>query len=106
MAGEPSARVTGPEPIGVFVLTVRATAGPANSQPDGRRYTILAFARGDTEEAATETACNGLEELGWIEHEILRCGEIVDAGAVPEDLRSALQNARDNGCALVVYDEP
>ena len=36
-----------PQPIGVFVLTLRATAGPANSQPDGRRYTILAFAKGE-----------------------------------------------------------
>ena len=106
MAGEPSAGVTDPAPIGVFVLTVQATAGPANSQPDGRRYTILAFARGDSETVATEAACNGLEALGWIDREILRCGEIVDAGAVPEDLRSALQNARANGCALVVYDEP
>jgi hypothetical protein len=98
--------VTDREPIGVFVLTVQATAGPANSQPDGRRYTILAFARGDSEAAATDEALGGLEALGWIDREILRCGEIVNARAVPEDLRSALQNARANGCALVVYDEP
>jgi hypothetical protein len=94
-----------PEPIGVFVLTIRATAGPANSQPDGRRYTILAFAKGDSEAAATDAAFSGLDALGWIEVEALRCGEIVDAGAVPEDLRSALGNARAHGCALVVYDE-
>ena len=94
-----------PEPIGVFVLTLRATAGPANSQPDGRRYTILAFAKGETEAAATDAAFNGLDALGWIEGEALRCGEIVDAGAVPEDLRSAMRKAETNGCALVVYDE-
>jgi hypothetical protein len=94
-----------PEPIGVFVLTMRAIAGPANSQPDGRRYTILAFAKGDTEEAATGAAFGGLAALGWIEGEALRCGEIVDPGAVPEDLQSAMRNARENGCALVVYDE-
>lgn len=94
-----------PEPIGVFVLTIRATAGPANSQPDGRRYTILAFAKGETEEAATAAAFNGLDALGWIEGEAVRSGEIVDAGAVPEDLRGALHKARENGCALVVYDE-
>jgi hypothetical protein len=94
-----------PEPIGVFVLTLRAKAGPANSQPDGRRYTILAFAKGDTEAAATDAAFNGLDALGWIEGEALRCGEIVEAGAVPEDLRPAMRNAWANGCALVVYDE-
>jgi hypothetical protein len=98
--------VADPEPIGVFVLTLRATAGPENSQPDGRRYTILAFAKGDTEEAATGVGLKGLDALGWIEPETLRCGEIVDPGAVPEDLRSAMQNAQANGCALVVYDEP
>ena len=94
-----------PEPIGVFVLTLRATAGPENSQPDGRRYTILAFARGDTEEAATEVAFKGLDARGWIEGKTLRCGEIVDPGAVPEDLRSAMHNAQANGCALIIYDE-
>ena len=94
-----------PEPIGVFVLTLRATAGPANSQPDGRRYTILAFAKGDTEAVATDAALQGLDALGWIEGETLRCGEIVAAGAVPEDLRGAMHKARENGCALVVYDE-
>ena len=95
-----------PEPIGVFVLTLQATAGPENSQPDGRRYTILAFARGATEAAATGAAFQALDALGWIDGEALRCGEIVDAGAVPEDLRSAMRNAQATGCALVVYDEP
>lgn len=94
-----------PEPIGVFVLTLRATAGPANSQPDGRRYTILAFAKGETEAAATDAAFQGLDALGWIEGETLRCGEIVDAGAAPDDLRPAIYKARANGCALIVYDE-
>lgn len=94
-----------PEPIGVFVLTLQAVAGPENSEPDGKRYTILAFARGETEEAATAAAFRGLGARGWIDGRSLRCGEIVDAGAVPEDLRGALQSAQANGCALIVYDE-
>jgi hypothetical protein len=97
--------LTDPSPIGVFVVTLQATAGPANAQPDGRRYTILAFAKGETEAAATDTAFKGLDALGWIDGEALRCGEIVDAGAVPKDLRSAMHNAQASGCALVVYDE-
>jgi len=94
------------EPAGIFVLTLLAVAGPDNSVPDGRRYTILAFARGGDEAAATETAFTGLDSLGWIEVEALRCGEIADMGAVPEDLRGPLERARRDGCALVVYDEP
>jgi hypothetical protein len=97
--------VADPEPIGVFVLTLQAVAGPANAQPDGRRYTILAFARGETEEAATEAAFQGLDARGWIEGETLRCGEILDAGAVPDDLRGAMLDAKARGCALVVYEE-
>jgi hypothetical protein len=93
------------EPIGVFVVTMTAVAGSANSQPDGKRYSILAFVRGDTEDLARDAAFAGLKALGWIEGEALRYGEIVDAGAVPEDLRSAMTSARKNGCALVVYDE-
>lgn len=92
-------------PISVFVLTMQAVAGPENSQPDGKRYTILAFARGESEDAATASAFHGLEARGWIHGESLRCGEIVDAGAVPEDLKPAMHNAEVNGCALIVYDE-
>jgi hypothetical protein len=97
--------LTESSPIGVFVLTLRATAGPGNAQPDGRRYTILAFAKGETESAATDAAFRGLDALGWIDGEALRCGEIIDAGAVPNDLRSAMHNAQASGCALVVYEE-
>lgn len=92
-------------PIGVFVLTIRAVAGPENSQPDGKRYTILAFARGESEEAATAMAFEGLAARGWTDGESLRCGEIVDSGATPEDLKPAMVRARDHGCALIVYDE-
>lgn len=94
------------EPIGVFVLTMTAVAGPQNAEPDGRRYDLLVFARGDDEEAAHAVAEAGLAARGWIESVLVRSGEIVDAGAVPEDLRGAMQRARDNGCALIVYDEP
>ena len=93
-------------PIGVFVLTVRATAGPANSQPDGRRYDLLVFARGETENTATKVGLRALGQLGWDDGEILRSGEIVDAVAVPPDLQSAVGSAVRNGCAVIVYDAP
>ena len=93
------------EPIGVFVLTVRALAGPRNSDPDGKRYDILVFARGDTEEAARAAGSAALDDRGWDEPEILRAGEIVDAGAVPEDLKGAVERAVQNGCALIVYED-
>ena len=92
-------------PIGVFVLTMRAVAGPENLQPDGKRYTILAFARGESEAVATASAFQGLAACGWIDGESLRCGEIVDVGAAPEDFKPAMANAQLNGCALIVYDE-
>lgn len=93
-------------PAGVFVLSVRALAGPRNSEPDGRRYDLLVFARGDDEAAAGATAKNGLAALGWDEPEVLRCGEITDTAAVPEDLRGALGRAQRQGCSVIVYDEP
>ena len=40
-----------PDPQGVFVLRVETVAGPDNSEPDGRRYAILVFARAATPEA-------------------------------------------------------
>lgn len=94
------------DPPGIFVLTVRAVAGPRNAQPDGRSYTILAFARGVDEAQASEMAFEALEVLGWIDAEALRSGEITDPQAVPEDLRAPMERARRDGCALVVYDEP
>jgi hypothetical protein len=90
----------------VFVLSVQALAGPSNSVPDGRRYDLLVFARGDDEAAAEAAARDGLSALGWDEPAILRSGEITDEGAVPDDLTAALANARARGCAVIVYDEP
>ena len=94
------------QPVGIFVLSVRALAGLRNSVPDFKRYDLLVFARGEDEAAAGAVALNGLAALGWEEPEILRSGEIVDAGAVPEDLKGALERARASGCAIIVYDEP
>lgn len=94
------------QPVGVFVLTMQAVAGPANAQPDGRRYDLLVFARGETEAAAGQVAFEALASLGWDQGDVLRSGEIVDAGAVPPDFRSALRNALRTGCAVIVYDEP
>ena len=93
-------------PQSIFVLTMRAVAGPRNSEPDGRRYTILAFTRGADEALATKAAFAGLEALGWDEGEALRCGEVTDEAAVPPDMQGAMARARQNGCALIIYDEP
>ena len=90
----------------VFVLTMEAVAGPAHAQPDGRRYDLLVFARGESRAQAEATALAGLSQLGWIEALAVRSGEITDAGAVPEDLQPALRRAQANGCAVIVYDEP
>jgi len=102
--------VTPPSPptpaVAVFVVTVRAVAGPGHAQPDGRRYDILAFARGEDEDAARQVASRGLAALGWIEAEMLRAGEITDPSAIPDDLRGAYERALAEGCSLLVYDEP
>lgn len=94
------------EPVGVFVVTMQAVAGPQNSQPDGRRYDLLVFARGDTEAAAEQAAFAGLAQLGWIDAVALRTGEIVEPAAVPPDLQPALARARQSGCAVIVYEQP
>lgn len=95
-----------PPPTPVFVLTVEARAGPRNSVPDGNRYALLVFARGEDDTAAEIAAREGLRALGWDEPDILRMGEITDEAAVPPDLARALNNARAQGCAVIVYDEP
>jgi hypothetical protein len=90
----------------VFVLTMQATAGPENSVPDGKRYDLLVFGRGEGEDDAQGAAFAGLALLGWIEPTVLRIGEITDPDAVPEDLRGAMERAMVGGCAVIVYDEP
>lgn len=90
----------------VFVVTIRAVAGPQNAEPDGRRYDILVFARAQTEDAARGVAFDGLAQLGWIDAEMLRAGEITDPDAIPDDLRGAFDRALAGGCAVIVYDEP
>lgn len=90
----------------VFVLSIRAVAGPRNSEPDGRRYDLLVFARGGAEAEAEAVARAGLDSLGWDAPEVLRNGEITDTAAVPEDLQGAMARARANGCSVIVYDLP
>lgn len=88
----------------VWVLTVTAVAGPRNAEPDGRRYDILLFCRGDDEAAARAVGAAALADRGWDEGEIVRAGEITDPGAVPEDLRGPMERAARDGAALVVYE--
>lgn len=88
------------------MVTARAVAGPGNAQPDGRRYDILVFARAGDQAAACGVAFRGLAQLGWVEAEALRAGEITDPSAIPQDLRGAYRRALESGCALLVYDEP
>jgi hypothetical protein len=89
----------------VFVVTIQAEAGPENSVPDGRRYDLLVFARGEDEAAAADVAARGLTALGWIEIEILRSGEVTDPAALPEDFRDTYRRATELGCSVIVYDE-
>lgn len=88
----------------VFVVTMRAVAGPKNSTPDGLPYDILAFVRAATEAEAEQSASEGLGALGWIEGYVLRTGEITTPEATPEDLKPALERAERDGCALIVYE--
>jgi hypothetical protein len=89
----------------VFVVTIQAVAGPENVVPDGRRYDLLVFARGEDEAAAAEVAARGLGALGWIEVDILRSGEVTDSAALPEDFRDNYRQATEFGCSVIVYDE-
>lgn len=92
--------------VSVFVLTMKAVAGPENTVPDGKRYDLLVFSRGADEAEAERVAFEGLSKLGWIDGAVLRNGEITDPGAVPDDLKDAMTGALANGCAIIVYDEP
>lgn len=94
-----------PDPS-VFVLTIEAVAGPQNSVPDGKRYSLLVFARGATEDAATQAGLQGIAGLGWIDANLVRAGEVTDPSGVPADLQRAFANAQAHGCAVIVYDEP
>jgi hypothetical protein len=90
--------------MSVFVVTMRAIAGPKNAEPDGRLYDLLVFARAETEDEAEVVAYAGLKDRGWDEGRVIRTGEITDPDATPEDLRPAMLRAERDGCALIVYD--
>ncbi|MDB5447711.1 MAG: hypothetical protein JWQ97_3028 [Phenylobacterium sp.] len=94
------------EAAAVFVLSMQAVAGPQNSQPDGRRYDLLVFARAGDQAEAEAVAFRCLAQLGWVDARALRSGEITDPDAVPEDLKPSLRRAMENSCAVIVYDEP
>ena len=88
------------EPVGVWLVTlegVEAVGGPV--------LTVLAFVRAETGAAAEAGAVAELAGLGWSQVAALRSGEVVDAAAVPEDFRQAMDEALRFGCGLIVYDE-
>lgn len=90
----------------IFLVTTQAIAGPESEDADGRRYTILAFAKAESEDAARAVARDDLAAQGYIDVEVERTGEITDPSGIPEDLRNAYQTADKWGCALIIYDEP
>lgn len=90
----------------VFLVTTHAVAGPDSEDADGRRYTILAFAMGDTEDEACAVAREDLASQGYLDIRIERTGEITDPSGIPPDLKTAYQTALTWGCALIIYDEP
>ncbi len=93
-------------PASIFLVTTQAVAGPDSEDADGRRYTILAFAQGETDDAAQTVARDDIAAQGYIDVEIERTGEITDPTGIPEDLRNAYHTAVKWGCALIIYDEP
>ena len=93
-------------PASIFLVTTQAIAGPDSEDADGRRYTILAFARAETEDAAQTVAREDIAAQGYIDIRIERAGEITDPSGIPDDLRNAYQTAVGWGCALIIYDEP
>ena len=88
------------EAVGVWLVTLEGAEAVG-----GPMLTVLAFVKADTEAAAEAGAVAELAELGWSQVTALRSGEVVDAAAVPEDFRGAMDEALRFGCGLIVYDE-
>lgn len=86
------------EPVGVFVVTLEGIEANA-------ALTVLAFVKAETAEAAEAAAADELQNLGWTDVRALRCGEVVDAAALPDDFRGAMATALRFGCGLIIYDE-
>ena len=83
-----------------FLVTLEA-----DETPSGPRLTVLAFATGADEEAATAAAVADLQGQGFSGIAALRTGEVADPAALPADFRSAYQTALTWGCGLIIYDE-
>lgn len=86
------------EPPAVFVVTLEgmeAGEGP---------LTVLAFMRAETAAEAEAGAIVEVEGLGWSQVVVLRCGEVTDAAALPEDFRNAMATALKFGSGLIIYD--
>ena len=88
------------EPVGVWLVTLQGVE--TEGEP---ALTVLAFVKADTEAAAEAGAAAGLAGLGWSQVTALRSGEVVDAAALPQDFRGAMDEALRFGCGLIVYDD-
>ncbi len=83
----------------VFLVTLEGVEA-------GDALTVLAFVSAETGEAAEAAAVAELLGFGWSDVRALRHGEVIDAAALPDDFREAMDQALKFGSGLIIYETP
>ena len=94
----------------VYALEVVAIAGPQSGKTPGDQHALLVMVRRETADEAREATIDDLTAQSWQSPEILRM-KTIDLTAngpasLSETTRQALEHARANGFAVIVFDDP
>jgi hypothetical protein len=91
----------------LFAFFVTAIADSAEGRRPGARHAMLVYVTAENFEAAQSKAAVAAIALGWMTVRLEKGGEIDDAaaGAQDEVMQAAMQTAREDGSAIVVYGD-
>ena len=92
----------------VWMFLATATASKGCAHPAGETHALLVFVSAADQGTALDQVRRELARHGWRDAEITTARETtIDPDDVQDDvMRSAVKDAGEYGCSIVVYDEP
>jgi hypothetical protein len=93
--------------IKLWVFQASAVSAGDGRYQRGRRHPLLMFSANTNLGQAEAEVLARVAESGWTDVNVSRAGEVIPENIGDDGyLRSAADNAFENGCAFVVYDTP
>jgi len=90
----------------IYVLRIIATAGAKSARMLGERYDIIVLVEEVLPEAAEQAAKQFIARSSWTQPEVQQIAPLAPKLGMSPILEKAVEDARKNGLAMIVYDTP